>query len=121
MQAEVVGADGQLVWNINEYIEFSIMVMDLPRGARLCLGIYALYGGKSKSKKKKQEVGHYLEGGLLRCTCTCIQNVHVQLIQHTISLPHKSCQVVWLYMYAMSLKDKCWKCSYAMLSGLNFL
>lgn len=56
VQAEVVG-EGMLVWNINEYIEFNIMVMDLPRGARLCLGIYALYGGKSKPKKKKQEVG----------------------------------------------------------------
>ena len=57
VQAEVVGNEGTLVWNINEFIEFNIKVMDLPRGARLCLGIYALYGGKSKSKKKKQEVG----------------------------------------------------------------
>ena len=40
------------VWHWNEHIEFDIDVKDIARGARLCLGIYAVYGGKGKSKKK---------------------------------------------------------------------
>ncbi len=39
------------IWNWNEIIEFNIDVKDLPRGARLCMAIYAVYG-KTKSKKK---------------------------------------------------------------------
>ena len=45
------------IWNWNEIIEFNIDVKDLPRGARLCMAIYAVYG-KTKSKKKgSKEVG----------------------------------------------------------------
>lgn len=40
------------VWHWNEHIEFDIDVRDIPRGARLCLGIYGIYGGKGKAKKK---------------------------------------------------------------------
>lgn len=40
------------VWHWNENIEFDIDVKDLPRGSRLCLGIYAVYGGKAKKQKK---------------------------------------------------------------------
>ena len=40
------------IWNWNENIEFDIEVKDIARGARLCLGIYALYSGKGKGKKK---------------------------------------------------------------------
>ncbi len=40
------------VWHWNEHIEFDIDVKDIARGARLCLGIYAIYSGKSKAKKK---------------------------------------------------------------------
>ena len=39
------------IWNWNEILEFNIDVKDLPRGARLCMAIYAVYG-KQKSKKK---------------------------------------------------------------------
>ncbi len=45
------------IWHWNENIEFDIDVCDLPRGARLCFAIYAIYGDKSKPKlKKKREV-----------------------------------------------------------------
>lgn len=44
------------IWHWNENIAFDVDVRDLPRGARLCLSIWALYGGKSKSKKKGKEV-----------------------------------------------------------------
>lgn len=40
------------VWHWNEHIELDIEVKDIAQGARLCLGIYAIYGGKGKSKKK---------------------------------------------------------------------
>jgi len=40
------------VWHWNEHIEFDIDVKDIARGARLCLAIYAIIGGKAKSKKK---------------------------------------------------------------------
>ena len=43
------------VWNWNEIIEFNIDVKDLPRGARLCMAIYAVYS-KPKAKKKGKEV-----------------------------------------------------------------
>lgn len=41
------------IWHWNENIEFDIDVKDLPRGARLCLGIYAIYSGKKKKQKKE--------------------------------------------------------------------
>lgn len=40
------------VWHWNENVEFDIDVTDIARGARLCLGIYAIYSGKGKGKKK---------------------------------------------------------------------
>lgn len=40
------------IWHWNENIDFDIDVRDIPRGARLCLGIYALYGTNKKAKKK---------------------------------------------------------------------
>jgi len=40
------------IWHWNENIELDIDVKDIPRGARLCVGIYALYGGNKKGKKK---------------------------------------------------------------------
>ena len=43
------------VWHWNEHIEFDIAVNDIARGARLCLGIYAIYGGKGKAKKKSNK------------------------------------------------------------------
>ena len=47
------------IWNWNEIIEFSIDVKDLPRGARLCMAIYAIYSSKTKAKKKGgKEVGN---------------------------------------------------------------
>ena len=50
------------VWNWNEHIEFDIDVKDIARGARLCLGIYALYSGKGKGKKKGyRKVSWYLQ------------------------------------------------------------
>ena len=39
------------IWRWNENIVFDISVRDVPRGARLCLAIYAVYGSK-KTKKK---------------------------------------------------------------------
>ena len=39
------------IWRWNENIVFDIPVHDVPRGARLCLAIYAVYGNK-KTKKK---------------------------------------------------------------------
>ena len=39
------------IWRWNENIIFDISVRDVPRGARLCLAIYAVYGSK-KTKKK---------------------------------------------------------------------
>ena len=41
------------IWRWNENIVFDILVTDVPRGARLCLAIYAVYG----SKKKKAKTG----------------------------------------------------------------
>ena len=44
------------IWHWNENIEFDINVKDLPHGARLCIAIYAIFGGgKQKSKKKGKE------------------------------------------------------------------
>lgn len=40
------------VWHWNEHIEFDIDMRDIARGARLCLGIYAIYAGKGKTRKK---------------------------------------------------------------------
>ena len=39
------------IWRWNENIVFDIPVRDVPREARLCLAIYAVYGNK-KTKKK---------------------------------------------------------------------
>lgn len=44
------------IWHWNENIEFDIDVCDIPRGARLCCAIYAIYGDKSKKLKKKRDV-----------------------------------------------------------------
>ena len=46
----------EALWNWNENIVFAINVCDLPRGARLCFAIYAVYGGKKQAKKKGREV-----------------------------------------------------------------
>ena len=43
--------DAMGIWRWNENIVFDISVRDVPRGARLCLAIYAVYGSK-KTKKK---------------------------------------------------------------------
>lgn len=51
LQEAVVGASG--IWHWNENIEFEIEVRDLPRGARLCLGIYAVYSAKKKKREEK--------------------------------------------------------------------
>lgn len=49
------------IWHWNENIDFDIDVRDIPRGARLCLGIYALYGTNKKAKKKSnREVSIFL-------------------------------------------------------------
>ena len=40
------------IWHWNENINFDIDVKDIPRGARLCIGVYALYGTNKKAKKK---------------------------------------------------------------------
>ena len=40
------------IWQWNEHIEFDIDVKNIPRGARLCLAIYALYSSRAKGKKK---------------------------------------------------------------------
>jgi phosphatidylinositol-4,5-bisphosphate 3-kinase len=45
------GGDTSGIWRWNENIVFDIPVCDVPRGARLCLAIYAVYGNK-KTKKK---------------------------------------------------------------------
>ena len=51
------------VWHWNEHIEFDIDVIDIAWGARLCLGIYAIYSGKGKAKKKGNKEVSY--GGSL--------------------------------------------------------
>ena len=43
--------DAMGIWRWNENIVFDISVRDVPRGARLCLAIYAVYGGKKKKTK----------------------------------------------------------------------
>ena len=43
--------DSNVIWRWNENIVFDLDIRDLPRGARLCLGIYAVYG-RTKGKKK---------------------------------------------------------------------
>ena len=52
---ETVGVSSG-IWHWNENIEFEIEVRDLPRGARLCLGVYAVYS----AKKKKREVSDFV-------------------------------------------------------------
>lgn len=42
------------VWQWNENIEFDVEARDLPRGGRLCLSVWAVYGSSKKSKKKGQ-------------------------------------------------------------------
>lgn len=70
------------IWHWNEHIEFDIDVRDIARGARLCLGIYAIYGGKGKSKKKaNKEVSECVERNMPRVrTCmyisTWFRDVH---------------------------------------------
>ena len=44
------------VWHWNENIAFDVEMKDLPRGARLCLSIWAVYGSKEKRKRKGREV-----------------------------------------------------------------
>lgn len=44
------------IWHWNENIEFDICVKDIARAVRLCLGIYAIYGGNRKKTKKSKEV-----------------------------------------------------------------
>ena len=44
------------VWHWNEHIEFDIEVRDIARGARLCLGIYAIYSGTKKARRKNKDV-----------------------------------------------------------------
>ena len=51
---QVQDGEATSIWHWNENIEFEIEVRDLPRGARLCLGIYAIYGGKGKGKKRRE-------------------------------------------------------------------
>jgi hypothetical protein len=57
------------VWHWNEHIEFDIDVKDIARGARLCLGIYAVYGGKGKSKKKGNKEVSAINSGWLVHMC----------------------------------------------------
>ena len=45
-----------IVWHWNENVSFDVDVRDLPRGGRLCLSIWAVYGSNKKSKKKGREV-----------------------------------------------------------------
>ena len=49
--SSVATGDTQGIWRWNENIVFDISVRDVPRGARLCLAIYAVYGNR-KAKKK---------------------------------------------------------------------
>ncbi len=44
------------VWHWNENVTFDVDVRDLPRGGRLCLSIWAVYGSNKKAKKKGREV-----------------------------------------------------------------
>ena len=43
---------------------FDVSVRDVPRGTRLCLAIYAVYG----SKKKKTKTGKNEAKGVIHCT-----------------------------------------------------
>ena len=47
----VCAGDSMGIWRWNENIVFDIPVRDVPRGARLCLAIYAVYGSKRTKKK----------------------------------------------------------------------
>ncbi len=44
------------VWNWNENITFDVDVKDIPRGARLCLSIWAVYGSNKKVRKRGRDV-----------------------------------------------------------------
>ncbi len=52
-------ASENAIWHWNEHIDFDIDVKDIPRGARLCIGIYALYGTNKKGKKKSNREVHF--------------------------------------------------------------
>lgn len=66
------------IWNWNEIIEFNIDVKDLPRGARLCMAIYAVYG-KTKSKKKGGKEVRVSGSVRSCCSVALFYNVHVHV------------------------------------------